>query len=106
MQQIQSTMAASTAKPQSSASVASKMQHTLTIENKSKIIVTAVAEVVSATTRAVFVKLYDGTLTLSGEGLKVEKLSPEEHLLVVSGSLASAVYGTSVQKSFFKRLFK
>lgn len=102
MQQFQ-TLTATKSQPAASSA---KLQHTLTIENKSKIIVTAVTEVVSATTRAVFVKLAEGTLQLSGENLKVEKLSPEEHLLIVSGILASAVYGGGASKSFFKRLFK
>ncbi len=79
--------------------------HTLTIENPGKIMVTAVAEVLSATSRAVYIQLASGSLQLLGEELKVEKLSPEEKLLIVSGKLTSAVYGGG-QKSLFKRIFK
>ncbi len=83
-----------------------KPQHNVTMENRSKTIITGVQEVLSATQGGVYIKLYDGQMEISGENLKVEKLSPEEKLLIISGLVNSIKYNTLSSKNFFKKLFK
>lgn len=83
-----------------------KVNHNITIENRAKTTITGVAEVLSATGGGVYIKLFDGHLEISGENLKVEKLSPEEKLLVMSGTVNSLRYNTATSKNFFKKLFK
>lgn len=80
--------------------------HTLTLENKKRALITGVSEVISATEQGVYVKLTDGALQLQGEALRVEKLSPEERLLIVAGNVFTVKYSGAGQKSLFKRLFK
>lgn len=81
---------------------------TLVIENKSHTRISGVQEVLTATDKGVLVKLFTvGAIQLFGSGLKVEKLSPEEKLLVLSGTISKVEYIAELGgKGFFKRLFK
>ena len=80
---------------------------TLTIENRTHTRITGVSEVLTATEKGAVVKLTTGAIQLFGSGLKVEKLSPEEKLLVLSGSVSKVEYiADATPKGFFKRLFK
>lgn len=81
--------------------------HTLNIENRSHAQITGVLEVLSATEKGTTIKLTDGILQIGGSGLRVEKLSPEEHTLVLNGTITKVEYSEQIGgKSFFKKLFK
>lgn len=82
-----------------------QISHNFMLENKVRAYITGVQEVLSATDKCVIIKLVDSLMTLQGDGLKIEKLSPEEKSLTVKGTVLLARYGGE-QKSFFKRLFK
>ena len=80
---------------------------TLFVENKNQTRITGVAEVLSATDKTALVKLNDGHIQIWGTGLKVEKLSPEEKLLLLNGNVTKIEFLSQVVgKGFFKRLFK
>ena len=80
---------------------------TLTIENRTHTRITGVTEVLTVTEKGTVVKLMTGVMQIFGSGLKVEKLSPEEKLLVLSGTINKVEYlEASAPKGFFKRLFK
>ena len=81
--------------------------HTLVIDNMSKINITGVYEVITATDKAILCKLGTGFLQVGGETLRVEKLMPEEQLLIASGKVYEAKYISGQAKSgFFKKLFR
>ena len=80
---------------------------TLTIENRNHTRITGAEQVLTATEKGAVVKLSSGAIQIFGMGLKVEKLSPEEKLLVLSGSVSKIEFISDVTpKGFFKRLFK
>lgn len=84
-----------------------KQSQMLTIENRTHTRITGVEEVLTATEKGTVVKLTTGAMQLFGAGLKVEKLSPEEKLLVLSGTVSKVEYlAETSPKGFFKRLFK
>jgi sporulation protein YabP len=89
------------------ASYANANSSSVSIENRAKTIVTGVAEVVSATEHGVLLRLIDGTLEIAGNGLRVEKLSPEEKLVSILGEVGGLKYdGSKETKNIFKRIFK
>ena len=80
--------------------------HSLTLENRKKLTITAIVEVVSATDKCVVARTNENVLNVIGKELRVEKLSLEEGLLIVEGNIDSFKYLEQSGKSFFKRLFK
>jgi len=80
--------------------------HSLILENRKKLIINAIAEVLSATDKCVVARTNENTLNIFGKDLRVEKLSLDEGVLVVEGLVDSFKYVETSGKSFFKRLFK
>lgn len=82
------------------------INHVVTIDNRKKIMITSIVEVISATNKTVIAKTQQKTLYINGSNLRVEKLNPEESLLIVSGEIDELKYlNKSPSKSFFKRIF-
>ena len=82
------------------------INHVVTIDNRKKMMLTAIVEVVSATDKTIIAKTSDKTINIFGGELRVAKLSLEEGVLVVEGVIDSFKYMTSTGKGVFKRLFK
>ncbi len=81
--------------------------HSISIENRLRTVITAVSEVISATEKLVNLKLEDGAMQIAGNDLKINKLSIEEKLLILDGTINELKYlNTPSGKSFFKRIFK
>lgn len=81
--------------------------HMVTLDNRKKMMVTAVTEVVSSTDKCVIAKLADSTMHVLGKNLRIGKLNLEEGLLIIEGEIDSLRYlETKTTKSFFKRIFK
>ena len=81
--------------------------HTITIENQAKAHLTGINEVITATEKGVYCKLASGNLQIGGENLRVEKLLPEEKLLIVVGTIIDIKYtNTTTKTGFFKKLFR
>ena len=82
------------------------VNHTITLDNRSKAQITGVLEVITATDKGVLCKLSACMLQITGENLRVEKLSPEEKLLIIVGSFYGIKYSDNVKTGFFKKLFR
>lgn len=83
------------------------INHTISMENQATLRITGVLEVISATDKGILCKLSNSHLQICGENLRVEKLSPEEHLLIIVGSICGIKYsGGQKNNSFLKKLFR
>lgn len=80
--------------------------HRLTLDERRKLTVTGVEEVVSFHEEEVTVRTVKGLLIVRGEGLKVEKLEKTSGELTVSGLVTDLAYEeTGPGTGFFARLF-
>ena len=81
--------------------------HTVTLENRKKMLLTGIVEVVSSLDKAVNAKTADSMISITGSALRVAKLNLEDGTLIVEGQIDGFKYsGLSGGKSFMKRLFK
>ena len=81
--------------------------HRLTLDERRKLEVAGVEEVVSFHEEEVVVRTVKGLLIVRGEGLKVEKLEKESGELTVSGLVSELLYETERTASgFLARLFR
>lgn len=81
--------------------------HILTIISREKLEVTEAEEIISSTDKEIFVRLKQDILQITGESLKINKLSPESKSLAVSGKIVGINYISKMaKKSFFKKVFK
>ncbi|MBR2909576.1 MAG: YabP/YqfC family sporulation protein [Clostridia bacterium] len=81
-------------------------EHILTLENRKKLSVTGVIEVVSATDKSVIAKTKEKTLCINGSELRVSKLVLEEFFLSVEGVIDGFKYIEKQTKGLFKKVFK
>ena len=83
------------------------VNHIVTIENKKKIMLTGIIEVLSATDKTVVTKTRENTIHIIGESLRVSKLSLEEGVLIIEGLISNFKYLESIAgKGIIKRIFK
>lgn len=81
--------------------------HILTIFDREKIEVTQAIEILSSTEKEIFVKLEKDILQITGEGLKINKLAPENKTLCVVGKIVGLNYTSKLaKKSLLKKVFK
>ena len=81
--------------------------HRLVLDERARLTVTGVEEVVSFHEEEVTVRTVKGLLILRGEGLKVDKLEKTSGELSVSGLLTELSYEEAGPGSgFFSRLFR
>ncbi len=78
----------------------------ITLENRKRIMITGISEVVSQIDKCVVIKTTLGNLSINGSSLRVTKLNLEEGVLVVDGQIDALKYFESSSKGFFKRVFK
>ena len=83
-----------------------KPVHEITLSGREKITISGVLEVVSAQDNVVCVKTNMGNLQVQGAGLRVDKLSLDDGVLLVDGKVNGIKYSSGEKKSFFARLFK
>ena len=83
-----------------------KQVHEITLSSREKISISGVVEVVSAQDNAVCVKTNMGNLQIQGTGLRVDKLSLDDGVLMVDGKVNGIKYSGGEKKNFFARLFK
>ena len=81
-------------------------EHTLMLDNRKKLSVTGVVEVVSATDKTIVAKTIDKTLFVVGTELRVSKLNLEETLLIVEGVVDTIKYQGQQTKGLLKRVFR
>ena len=81
--------------------------HRLTLDERRRLTVTGVEEVVSFHEEEVAVRTVKGLLVARGEGLKVDKLEKTSGELTVSGLVTELCYETeNTASGFFARLFR
>ena len=86
---------------------AAQAPHSLRLEERQRLFVTGVEEVVSFHDEEVTVRTVKGLLILRGSGLKVDKLEKTAGELTVSGLVTDLSYETeNTASGFFARLFR
>lgn len=76
----------------------------LTLENRKKLSLTGINEVISSSDKELIVKLGDTKLSISGDNISIIKLNAESGELEASGEFAEFNYGKKI--GFLKRIFK
>lgn len=85
----------------------SVIEHSIQIVEKEKIEVKGALEIVSSTEKEIILKLESELLHIFGNGLVVQKLSPEEKLVLASGKVSGLKYsGRLTKKTLFQKVFK
>ena len=83
------------------------LNNNITLDNRKKIMVTGIVEVVSSTDKTVITKTQTHLIYINGNLLRIAKLNLEENVLIVEGEINEIKYVVKNQtKSLFKRLFK
>lgn len=85
--------------------------HNIIIEERRKISVSAVSEVLSFDESEIVMRVKGATLSIKGEGLHVEALSTEAGEAVISGSSVDSIMYSKIDRErsrdgFFGRLLK
>ncbi len=80
--------------------------HTVIIQNRSKINISGVAEVISFDEQTVSLKTEMGNLIVKGEQLKVDSFTVETGDLVINGDFFAMTYSVASKRSIASRLFK
>ena len=79
----------------------------INIFDRQKIEVQGAIEIISSTEKEIYVKLLNGIMLILGEGLTIQKLLPEEEILVVSGRVDGVNFKSKqTTKSLFGKVFK
>ena len=81
----------------------------LALENRKKIILTGVVEVLSFDEEKILLNTCLGMLTVKGEGLKMNQLDVQNGDVVIIGKISAMIYTGEVKKekeNIFKKIFK
>ena len=79
----------------------------INIFDRQKIEIQGALEIISSTEKEIYVKLLSGIMLIFGEGLTIQKLLPEEEMLVVSGRVDGVNFKSKqTKKSLFGKVFK
>jgi hypothetical protein len=79
----------------------------INIFDRQKIEIQGALEIISSTEKEIYVKLLSGIMLILGEGLTIQKLLPEEEILVVSGRVDGVNFKSKqTKKSLFGKVFK
>lgn len=88
--------------------IQSSLPHNLVLEDRKFLTVSSVREVDSFDEQNIVAFTSLGELTISGNGLHINRFSTDEGELAVEGSIISISYSDNVQVSggFFSRIFR
>lgn len=88
--------------------IQSSLPHNLVLEDRKFLTVSSVREVDSFDEQNIVAFTSLGELTISGNGLHINRFSTDEGELAVEGSISSISYSDNVQASggFFSRIFR
>lgn len=83
---------------------------TMTLENRNRLVLSGVVEVVSFDDRTIILDTTLGTLTIKGQDLKMQKLDVQNGEVIIIGFVNSCIYTTTESKkekdSIIARLFR
>lgn len=82
----------------------------LTLENRKKLVLSGVVEVISFDDRSIILDTTLGTLTVRGQDLKMNKLDVQNGDIIILGQVNSCIYTTTESKkdkeNIIARLFR
>lgn len=79
--------------------------HRLTLDERKKLTVSGVTEVLSLDSDSVILKTVKGALAVHGEGLKLRALTPDAGQLEIDGEISALSYTALREGGFWRRLF-
>ena len=86
-----------------------KREHRVIMENREKITVSAVEDIESFDEEKVVIICDDGTMTVSGENFRINKLNVDDGQLEIDGIINEIAYSESAVREsggFFGKLFR
>lgn len=81
------------------------MPHKLILDERKKLTVSGVSEVISFDSESVILKTVKGVLAVQGEELKMRALTPDAGKIEVDGSITAMTYTQLREGGFLRRLF-
>ncbi|QAA30740.1 MULTISPECIES: sporulation protein YabP [Clostridium] len=88
---------------------AEERKSNLTLENRKRVVLTGVVEVLNFDEEKILLNTCLGMLTVKGEGLKMNKLDVQNGDVVIVGKVSAMIYSGEVKKekeSILKKIFK
>ena len=84
------------------------MEHNLTLKERSSLTISGIEHIYSFNDKKVELRTSAGEMIIEGENLDMDKLSLDENVISIEGTINSIVYSKErkPQESFIKRLFK
>jgi sporulation protein YabP len=84
------------------------MEHNITLKDRSNLIISGIEHIYSFSDKKVEVRTSAGEMVIEGESLDMSKLSLDENIISIEGTINSIVYSKErkPQESFFKKVFK
>ena len=83
-----------------------KSNHSVTIDNNKRAIISGVVEVISSTDKSVVARTDTLTFQVLGDSLRVSKLDLSEKVCHIEGNILKLDYNRNNGKGFMKRIFK
>lgn len=82
--------------------------HNVIMENREKMSITGVSDVISFNTESIVIETEMGILTIEGNDLRISRLNLENSEMILEGEIANCEYSDeSVSKGgFFSRMFR
>lgn len=84
------------------------MEHSITLKNRANLNISGIEHIYSLNDKKIELRTSLGEMVIEGENLDMGKLSLDESVISVKGTINSIVYSKErkPQESFIKRLFK
>ncbi len=84
------------------------LAHNVIIEGRERLSISGVEDVESFDEESIIIYTSKGTLTVLGEGMRIEKLSVDQGELTVEGNIGALQYEDEVRRTggFWHRLFR
>lgn len=84
------------------------MEHNITLKDRASLVVSGIEHIYSFNDKRVEVLTSAGEMVIEGENLDMSKLSLDEKIINIEGTINSIVYSKErkPQENFFKKIFK
>ncbi len=84
------------------------MEHSITLKNRANLNISGIEHIYSFNDKKIELRTSLGEMVIEGENLDMGKLSLDESVISIKGTINSIVYSKErkPQESFIKRLFK
>ena len=84
------------------------MEHNITLKDRASLTISGIEHIYSFNDKKVELRTSAGEMVIEGENLDMGKLSIDESVINIEGTINSIVYSNEInpQESFIKRIFK